>query len=85
MTDDLGRDERAVRLGTVFRAYRKRRKITLREMSSLMDLSINTIRLHEAGTRLLRLPEIWNAAAILRVKPKALLNTEIQKERANAE
>jgi transcriptional regulator with XRE-family HTH domain len=65
------------RLGRYFRHYREAANITLRDMAERMGMSINTIRWHEAGLRLLRVPEIWKAADILGVTPDRLLDPAI--------
>ena len=46
-------------------------------MAQLMRMSINPIRHHEAGIRLLRIPEIWRASSVLGVTPDRLLDPAI--------
>lgn len=84
MVEVMDKDVRAVRLGALFRQLRKKRQMTLHQMAARMGLSINTIRQHEAGTRLLRVPEIWRAAEVLRVNPNILTTIKPHREEAHA-
>lgn len=77
MTEDVIIDPQAARLGRAFRYYREAAGLTLRDMSDKMSMSINPIRHHEAGIRLLRIPDIWRAAKILGVTPDRLLDNAI--------
>lgn len=74
MTELMDVETNPQRLGRYFRHYREAANITLRDMAERMGMSINTIRWHEAGIRLLRVPEIWRASAILGVTPDRLLD-----------
>ena len=65
------------RLGKHFRHYREAANITLRDMARRMGMSINTIRWHEAGIRLLRVHDLWKASNILGVTPDRLLDPKI--------
>lgn len=65
----------AARLGEQFRAVRKRQKITLKDLAAQMNVSVNTIRWHEAGDRMLRTDQISEAARCLGVLAREL--TEI--------
>lgn len=65
------------RLGRAFRFYREAAGITLREMSKRLGVSINPIRMHEAGERLLRITDIWRAAKILGVTNDRLLDPKL--------
>ena len=85
MTKSMDGDEKAIRLGAIFRAQRRQAGLTLNQMAERMELSINTIRHHEAGTRLLRVTQMWRAAEILGCTPAKLLNTRPTKEKADAE
>lgn len=76
-TDEIEVDPTSAQMGRAFRYYREAAGITLREMAERMSMSINPIRHHEAGIRLLRVPDIWRAAAILGVSPDRLLDTTI--------
>lgn len=70
-------DPQAAQLGKSFRYYREAANLTLRDMAQLMRMSINPIRHHEAGIRLLRIPEIWRASSVLGVTPDRLLDPAI--------
>lgn len=73
-TDEIEVDPTAAKLGRAFRFYREAANLTLRDMADRMSMSINPIRHHEAGIRLLRVPDIWRAAHILGVTPDRLLD-----------
>lgn len=66
------------RLGRNFRRYRRAKKLTLRQMADELGCSINTIRYHEGGSRLLRVKEIWRAASILGVAANKLLDPKVE-------
>ena len=65
------------RLGRAFRFYREAAGITLRAMSRKMGMSINTIRMHEAGARIMRVEDVWRAAKILGVTNDRLLDPKL--------
>jgi uncharacterized protein (UPF0335 family) len=68
------------RLGSYFRHYREAAGLTLHELADKMELSVNTIRLHEGGERLLRVPELWRAAKIFGVTYDKLLDPDSEPE-----
>lgn len=49
-------------LGERFRKARERRDFGLKALSDAIGLSINTIRWHEAGARMMRLDQVEEAA-----------------------
>jgi transcriptional regulator with XRE-family HTH domain len=61
-------------LGAKYRSVRKGRKMTLRSMAGNLSRSINTIRWHEAGARMMRADDIVKSADELGVEPGELLN-----------
>lgn len=77
MTETMDVETDKQRLGRHFRHYREAANITLRDMAGRMEMSINTIRWHEAGIRLLRVHDLWKAAGILGVTPDRLLDPNI--------
>ena len=76
-TELMELDPTSVQLGKAFRYYREAANLTLRDMAERMGMSINTIRYHEAGMRLLRLPDIWRAAHVLGVTADRLLDPNL--------
>lgn len=66
-----GEVERA--LGERFKAVRRRQKCWLAELSKALDCSVNTIRWHEAGARMMRADMIVRAAAAMGVQPDELV------------
>lgn len=76
-TKEIEVNPQAARLGKAFRFYREAANLTLRDMAERMSMSINPIRHHEAGIRLLRIPELWRAADVLGVTPDRLLDPAV--------
>lgn len=76
-TEEISVDPTAAKMGRAFRYYREAAGLTLRDMASKMSMSINPIRHHEAGIRLLRIPDLWRAASVLGVSPDRLLDPAI--------
>lgn len=76
-TSETEVDPTAAVLGRAFRYYREAAGLTLRDMASKLTMSINPIRHHEAGIRLLRVPDIWRAANLLGVTPDRLLDPDL--------
>lgn len=58
-----GADE--ARLGAQFRSVRERQGMSLIDLSRQLGCSINTVRWHEAGARMMRANLIARAASIL--------------------
>lgn len=75
--DEVEIDPHAARLGRAFRFYREAAGLTLRDMAERMGMSINPIRHHEAGIRLLRIPDLWRASSVLGVTPDRLLDPAV--------
>jgi transcriptional regulator with XRE-family HTH domain len=65
----------AAKLGARFQAARNRygSKVTLTELSKKLGVSVNTLRWHEAGARMLRADQIHEAAGIMGIPPGELL------------
>jgi transcriptional regulator with XRE-family HTH domain len=60
-------------LGDRFREVRTSRGVLLREVAKGLDVSINTVRWHEGGARMLRVDQLVRAAKIIGVDPSDLL------------
>jgi transcriptional regulator with XRE-family HTH domain len=58
---------REAMIGAAFRAAREKQKIPLRTLAPAIGVSINTIRWHEAGARLLRTETVDKAAQFMNV------------------
>lgn len=67
--------ELAAKLGARFQATRNRYgcKVTLTDLAKQLNVSMNTLRWHEAGARMLRADQIAKAAEIMGVPPGDLL------------
>jgi transcriptional regulator with XRE-family HTH domain len=63
-------------LGARFKAVRRQQKVWLRPLAEAMGCSVNTIRWHEAGDRMMRLDEVMKAASIMGVDPAELVKQE---------
>jgi len=59
-------------LGRRFREVRKRQKIRLVDIASGLQCSINSVRWHEAGARMLRTDDLVRCARIMGVDPSEL-------------
>lgn len=66
-------------LGRLFHDRRKaaRPKVSLAQLAAHLKCSINTIRWHEAGTRLMRLDDVVRAAAFMDVPHADLLPPQV--------
>lgn len=64
-------------LGARFREVRRRQKCWLMNLSRALNCSVNTIRWHEAGARMMRADMIVRAAAVMGVSPDELLIQQI--------
>ena len=62
-------------LGSRFRDVRRRQKVYLRPLAEALGCSLNTVRWHEAGARMLRLDQVVQAASIMGVDAAELLPT----------
>lgn len=68
----IARGFREAMIGAAFRAAREKQKIPLRTLAPAIGVSINTIRWHEAGVRLMRTETVDKAAEFMNV-PVSLL------------
>lgn len=62
-------------LGEQFRTVRRRQKVWLRDLAEKLGCSVNTIRWHEAGARMMRADMLAQAAEIMGVQPQELVQT----------
>jgi transcriptional regulator with XRE-family HTH domain len=60
-------------LGRLFRDYRERRKLTLRQLANGVGLCEFTLRRHEAGNMMLRTDDLEHAAGIMGIDAAHLL------------
>jgi transcriptional regulator with XRE-family HTH domain len=60
-------------LGEQFRAVRRRQKVWLRDLAAKLECSVNTVRWHEAGARMMRADMIVKAAEFMGVLPEELM------------
>jgi hypothetical protein len=67
-------------LGAKFRAERRANGVWLRDLASALDVSVNTIRWHEAGARMLRADMLVKAAEVIGVNPSALMPPDAQQQ-----
>lgn len=63
-------------LGARFRKVRKTQKVTLLDLAQRLGCSVNTVRWHEAGARMMRVDDIVRAAEIIGVDPAELTRLE---------
>lgn len=73
-------------LGAQFRETRRANHVWLRELSRQLGVSVNTVRWHEAGARMMRADLIVRAAEIIGVSASELvvLKRSPEKEQSNA-
>lgn len=74
------RGEIEAALGEQFRVVRRRQKVWLKDLSNRLDCSVNTIRWHEAGARMMRADMLVRAAEIIGVPPQELMPPATIKE-----
>lgn len=65
--------EREAAIGALMRAARKRQRVGLRPLAEHLQCSINTIRWHEAGARMMRADMLSRAADFIGVPPAELI------------
>ena len=70
----VGTEEAA--LGAQFRAVRRRQRCYLQPLAAHLGCSINTVRWHEAGARMMRTDMLARAAAFMGVETSELVNTQ---------
>lgn len=63
-------------LGAIFRLRRKTACVTLAQLAAELSCSINTIRFHEAGERIMRADQIVRAAGIFGCQHSELMPPE---------
>ena len=78
-----GRLEHA--LGEQFRLVRRQQGVWLRDLSRTLGVSVNTIRWHEAGARMLRTDTLVRAAHLMGVQPTDLIKNVEQQAHGNSE
>lgn len=74
------RGEIEAALGAQFRTVRRRQKVWLKELSRRLECSVNTIRWHEAGARMMRADMLVRAAEVIGVQPQELMPQATQGE-----
>lgn len=62
-------------LGVAFRNARRSRAVWLRDLAKVLGVSVNTIRWHESGARMMRTDLLVKAAQHLNVEPSVLLGS----------
>lgn len=62
-----------IALGEQFRTVRRRQRVWLRDLAAKLDCSVNTLRWHEAGARMMRAEMIVKAAEFMGVPPEELI------------
>lgn len=62
-----------IALGEQFRTVRRRQKVWLRDLAAKLECSVNTVRWHEAGARMMRAEMIVKAAEFMGVQPEELI------------
>lgn len=72
-TIPIAKGELQASIGERFRAVRRSRGVWLRDIATALRCSVNTIRWHETGARMLRADAIVEAAALLGVPASVLL------------
>jgi transcriptional regulator with XRE-family HTH domain len=60
-------------LGEQFRAVRRRQKVWLRDLAAKLECSVNTVRWHEAGARMMRADMIIKSAEFMGVSADELM------------
>lgn len=71
-----------VALGRRFREVRKRQNVRLVDVATSLGCSINTVRWHEAGARMLRTDDLVRCAVIMGVDPAELTVNATPQENA---
>lgn len=73
VTKPVPADELTKSIGEIFKEKRKSAKVSLDRMAASLGCSINTVRWHEAGARMLRADQIFTAAKVIGCEPRELL------------
>lgn len=69
----VARGEMEAGIGARFREIRKSCKASLKPLAEHLECSVNTVRWHEAGARMMRADLIVRAAQFMKVNPQELL------------
>lgn len=69
----VARGEMEAGIGARFREIRKSCKVSLKPLAEHLECSVNTVRWHEAGARMMRADLIVRAAQFMKVNPQELL------------
>lgn len=68
--------EKEARIGAAFRAAREAKGVFLADLAAALSCSINSIRWHEAGARMMRTDDLIRAAEVLGLPTSDLLPPE---------
>lgn len=68
--------ELELNLGGKFREVRRSKRVWLRDLADKLGVSVNTIRWHESGSRMLRSDLLIRAANAMEVDPCVLINPD---------
>lgn len=82
-TKPIPRGDLEVALGRRFRSVRRASGVRQIDVAKRLGLSINTVRWHEAGARLLRVDELMRAAEIIGCDPVNLISLGPERPGAN--
>lgn len=72
-TTPTPRGEIEAALGARFREARRQKKVWLKSLAEALDCSVNTIRWHEAGARMMRADMLVRAADVIGINPQELM------------
>lgn len=72
-TKPLPKGDVEMALGEQFRAVRRRQKVWLRDLAKKLECSVNTVRWHEAGARMMRADMIIKSAEYMGVSANELM------------
>lgn len=75
-TKPLPRGDIEAALGERFRVVRRTNKVWLKDLAKHLDCSVNTLRWHEAGARMMRADMLARAANVIGVAPEELMMIE---------
>lgn len=85
ITKPVPKGELEAELGRRFRLARERAEVRLTDVASHLGCSINTVRWHEAGTRLLRVDDVVRFARLIGCDPSDLVKEPIEDAEAEGE
>lgn len=84
-TKPLPRGQVEAALGEKFRVVRRQHKVWLKDLAQHLGCSVNTVRWHEAGARMMRADMLVKAADFIGVPPGQLMTTELKASHGNNE